>query len=267
MESIYNPTRFPYGEHPSQFADLWVPDEITHKPVVIIIHGGFWRQKYGAELGIPLAQDLYTRGYVVWNLEYRRTCGGDGGWPQTFLDVAAGIDVLHTALDSMGIANAPRVAIGHSAGGHLALWAAGRHRLPDLAPGALPPGEQCLDAVISQAGILDLGLADTLGLSNGAARSLMGCDKQEAPELWDWADPAPRIPLGIPVVMLHGSTDEDVPVELGREFARRAMLVDAGVDYIEFDGDHYGLITVGDPAWNLCIQALQKLETTMLVGE
>lgn len=267
MYSAYRPTRFDYGKHRSQFAELWVPDQITHRPIAIIVHGGFWREKYGAELGTLLAQDLYERGYVVWNLEYRRTCGGGGGWPETFLDIAAGIDALDTALQSIEIRNVPRVAIGHSAGGHLALWAAGRHRLPVQAPGALPAGEHCLDAVISQAGVLDLGLADSLGLSDGAAKTLLGCAKDEAPERWRWADPATQIPLGVPLVMLHGTEDEDVPVQLGREFAERAMAVDQSVDYIEFEGDHYGLITVGDPAWSLCIQALEKLETTVLVRE
>lgn len=267
MHSSYRPRRFDYGVHPSQFAELWVPDQITHLPVAIIIHGGFWREKYGAEFGTPLAHDLYERGYVVWNLEYRRTCGGEGGWPETFLDIAAGIDALEMTLQSNGIRSMPRIAIGHSAGGHLALWAAGRHRLPVQAPGALPAGQQCLDAVISQAGVLDLGLADSLGLSDGAAKTLLGCTKDQDPERWKWADPATQVPLGVPLVMLHGTDDEDVPVQLAREFADRAMDVDKSVDYIEFEGDHYGLITVGDTAWSLCIEALEKLETTVLVRE
>lgn len=267
MSSSYQPKRFHYGEHRSQFAELWVPEPITHLPVAIIIHGGFWREKYGAELGTPLARDLYERGYVVWNLEYRRTCGGGGGWPETFLDIAAGIDALDAALPSAGMQKRPKIAIGHSAGGHLALWAAGRHRLPAQAPGVLPAGEHCLDAVISQAGVLDLGLADGLGLSDGATQILLGSTKDEAPERWSWADPTTQIPLGIPVVMLHGTEDEDVPVELGREFAHQAMPVDERVDYIEFEGDHYGLITVGDMAWTLCVRALEKLETAMPVGE
>ena len=135
MESAYTPQRFDYGEHPSQYAELWVPDVRTHAAIAIIIHGGFWRQAYGAEYGRPLARDLRDRGYVVWNLEYRRTNGGDGGWPETFLDVAAGLDGLESALESSGLEPGPRVGIGHSAGGHLALWAAGRHLLPACSPG------------------------------------------------------------------------------------------------------------------------------------
>ncbi|MFF5792742.1 alpha/beta hydrolase family protein [Paeniglutamicibacter sp. NPDC012692] len=264
---MYEPQRFDYGEHPSQYAELWVPDSRAHAAIAIIIHGGFWRQAYGAEYGRPLARDLRDRGYVVWNLEYRRTNGGDGGWPETFLDVAAGLDGLESALESSGLEPGPRVGIGHSAGGHLALWAAGRHLLPPAAPGALPETLRCLDAVISQAGVLDLALAESLALSDHAARLLMRCAPAEDPERWKWADPADRIPLGIPLLMLHGTTDEDVPVELGRSFARRAMAAGGPVDYLEFEGDHYGLITPGDRAWEMCVEGLGMLAAGRSGGE
>lgn len=267
MESAAVPTRIDYGEHPSQFAQLWIPHQRIHNTIVIIIHGGFWRQKYGVELGVPLAQDLNERGYVVWNLEYRRTAGGNGGWPQTFLDIAAGIDALDAALHAAGLETGPRVAIGHSAGGHLALWAAGRHKLPPQAPGALQPGAKCLDAVIAQAGVLDLDLADTLGLSDNAARLLLGCTREEDPERWQWANPAQRMPLGIPLVVLHGTLDEDVPVHMGRSFSQRHAPKEEAFEYVEFVGDHYGLISVEDPAWDLCVLALAKLEAALRIGE
>ena len=157
-----------------------------------------------------------------------------------------GVGWTGTAIEASGLEPGPRVGIGHSAGGHLALWAAGRHLLPAEAPGALPDTLRCLDAVISQAGVLDLSLAESLALSDHAARLLMRCTPGDDPERWKWADPANRIPPGIPLLMLHGTTDVDVPVELGRSFARRAMAAGGPVDYREFEGDHYGLITPGD---------------------
>ncbi|MFL4472900.1 alpha/beta hydrolase [Paeniglutamicibacter sp. MACA_103] len=267
MAGTARPVRHDYGEHPSQYAELWVPGTRLHEVVAVIVHGGFWRQTYGAELGRPLAADLAARGIVAWNLEYRRTAGGDGGYPGTFLDIAAGIDALDAALAAAGLSDGPRIAIGHSAGGHLALWAAGRSLLPTGAPGALPDGGRSLDGVVSQAGVLDLALAHRLGLSDDAAGTLMGCSPKTGPVQWAIADPAARPLPQAPLVMLHGRTDADVPVDLARSFAARAREAGSNVDYREFDGDHYGLITPGDPAWEATVAALLELGGGAARGE
>jgi acetyl esterase/lipase len=109
-----------YGPDPAQFGELWLPS-VRSAATVVIVHGGFWRARYDSSLGRPLAADLTRRGHAVWNLEYRRV-GAAGGWPATFEDIAAGIDVLA----ELPVAAAHVAAIGHSAGGHLAAWAAGR---------------------------------------------------------------------------------------------------------------------------------------------
>lgn len=119
-----------YGPDPAQFGELWLPGTAPGETVVLV-HGGFWRARYDLSLGRPLAADLVRRGYAVWNLEYRRA-GAGGGWPATFEDIAAGID--HLA--DLPVGTSRVVAIGHSAGGHLAAWAAGRAGLPPGAPGA-----------------------------------------------------------------------------------------------------------------------------------
>lgn len=255
------PLRHAYGPHASQYAELLLPARRLHRFVAVIIHGGFWRQSYGAELGRPLAADLAARGIVSWNLEYRRTAGGDGGTPQTFEDVAAGLDALSAVLAAAGIDDGPRIGLGHSAGGHLAYWAAGRPQFPQGAPGAPGADAGFLRGVVSQAGVLDLHLAHRLALSNDAAGELLGSDPETDPSTWLHADPAagplPRVPL----VMLHGTADADVPVSLARSFASRAAAAGAPVSYQEFSGDHFGLITPGDPAWELSVAALLELGT------
>lgn len=253
------PAHHAYGPHPSQYAELWLPETRLHQVIAVIIHGGFWRQAYGAELGRPLAADLAARGIVSWNLEYRRTAGGQGGYPETFDDVAAGLDALDAALAAAGIPDGPRIGIGHSAGGHLALWAAGRNLLPPGAPGACPPEGRTLQGVVSQAGVLDLQLAHELHLSHGAAAELMGATPEASPESWKNADPAARALPAVPLVMLHGSNDADVPVALARSFAARARAAGAPVSYRELSGDHYGLITPGDPDWEASVAALLEL--------
>ncbi|WP_214407225.1 alpha/beta hydrolase, partial [Pseudonocardia lacus] len=127
------PVRLDYGGHPSQFGELTLPaGDGPVRGVVVIVHGGFWRQAYGLELGRPLAEDLVGAGLAVWNIEYRRV-GGDGGWTATFDDVAAAVDLLAgPAQDAAGgrLTLDRVVAVGHSAGGHLAGWAAARPGLP-----------------------------------------------------------------------------------------------------------------------------------------
>lgn len=246
-----------YGDHPSQYAELYLPEHRSQDGVAVIIHGGFWRQAYGAEYGRPLAADLARRGWITWNLEYRRTAGGDGGWPRTFTDVADGMDLLHPVLEELGIEAGPLVAIGHSAGAHLALWAAGRHLLPAAVPGALPG--PCLAGVVAQSGAIDLGLADELNLSNGAVRELLGNAPEDDDGRWQWADPMHRLPLGVPVVAIHGDKDEDVPLRVSESYVRAAAAAGDDVELLRIEGDHYCVITVGNPAWELCVRALERL--------
>src|SRR5499427_8031420 len=120
------PASYRYGPDPAQHGELWLPADPV-AGTIVIIHGGFWRARYDLSLGRPLAADLAARGYTAWNLEYRRALAG-GGWPGTFEDVAAGIDLLAAlAADTRQV-----IAVGHSAGGHLAAWAAGRAKLPSV---------------------------------------------------------------------------------------------------------------------------------------
>ena len=134
-----------YGTHPSQHGVLSLPDGPGPWPVAVVIHGGFWRTTYGADLTSDLAEDLVRHGFAAWNLEYRRVGEdpdqGGGGWPATCLDVAAAVDLLAATGQTLtaGRLDLSRVvAIGHSAGGQLAGWLAGRGSLPADAPGASP---------------------------------------------------------------------------------------------------------------------------------
>src|SRR3954466_8997714 len=164
-----------YGPDASQFGDLY---EGGDRGVAVLIHGGFWRDRYDLTLMEPLAEDLVARGWTVWNIEYRRL-GNGGGVPETLDDVAAAIDHLaELEVDTSRV-----VAIGHSAGGHLAAWAATRE--DPRAP---------VTAVISQAGVLDLQRAWELRLSDGVVGDFLKGDFGRLPE----ASPIERLPLGVP---------------------------------------------------------------------
>ena len=158
----------------------------------------------------------------MWNLEYRRLgVRSGGGWPATFEDVAAGIDHLGALDEPVDLARV--VGIGHSAGGHLALWAAGRRGLPAGAPGADPAVR--LAAAVAQAGLVDLREAARLGLSGSAAEKLLGGSPVEHPERYDLTSPIERLPLGLPQLLVHGDADEVVPIALARGYAERAAFV------------------------------------------
>ncbi len=254
------PQPYTYGDDPSQFAELYLPAANRRPGVVVIIHGGYWRDGYGLDLGQPLAEDLASRGYVCWNLEYRRA-GNGGGWPETFDDVSAGIDLLAAAADEHSLDLSTTTALGHSAGGHLAVWAAGRSGLPDGAPGAGTPLVP-LTGVVSQSGVLNLAQAHELGLGDGAVLNLLGVDPAEDPERYRLADPMAAIPLAIPVLALHGEDDSTVPLSQSESYVSAAVAAGAAADLIAIPGDHFAMIAPGTDAWDQVVQAVAQLIAT-----
>jgi acetyl esterase/lipase len=202
---------------------------------MVLIHGGSWQARYGKVFMRGLAGDLLRRGWAVWNIEYRRI-GNGGGWPATFEDVAAAIDHLaelaHPALDLDQV-----TVLGHSAGGHLALWAASRTKLAPGAPGHIegrPPVR--LRRAITQGGVCDLAGAYARW-RGGAARALMGGSPAEVPERYAVGDPLRLLPIATPVLLVHGTLDETVSVELSRAYARAASETGGEVELVEIPGE------------------------------
>ncbi len=221
-----------YGPHPSQVIDYYG----TSGPRVIVLHGGFWREAYDRTHLTASAAALARLGFAVALAEYRRI-GGGGGWPGTFDDVARALAV---AWDGGG-----QVVLGHSAGGHLALWAA--HREPGL-----------VDRVVAVGPVADLGAARRLGLSAGAVDELLGGEGE-----LDQVDPARLLPARRPAVILHGTDDPDVPVEISRGYvaAARAAHVPGAADVIlrELPGTgHFGPLTPGSATFPVLLTALKE---------
>jgi acetyl esterase/lipase len=249
--------RFQYGPDPAQHGELWLPGGTsTPAGTVVIVHGGFWRARYDLSLGRPLAADLSDRGYAAWNMEYRRA-GAGGGWPATFEDVAAGFDLLAELQ-----ADASRVvAIGHSAGGQLAAWAAGRAKLPPGAPGAEP--RVIPTAVVSQAGVLALADCAREGVGGTAALDLMGGGPDELPEAYRLADPIAAVPVEAAVLCLHSRADDEVPFCFSERYVAAATRAGGTAVLRETNGDHYTLIDPASRAWQTVVEALPAL----LAGE
>jgi len=252
-----------YGAHPAQFGELWRPDRARRDGAaddgaplgtVVIIHGGFWRARYDLDLGRPLAADLAARGYAAWNLEYRRALAG-GGWPGTFEDVAAGIDLLAT----LPVDTSQVIAVGHSAGGHLAAWAAGRSKLPAGAPGSPGANFVPLAGVISQAGVLALADAARERVGETAAPDLMGGGPGDLPEEYRLADPIAAVPVEAPVLCLHSRGDDTVPFSYSERYVAAARAAGGRAGLVELSGDHFTLIDPAAPDWAAVIAALPGL--------
>jgi acetyl esterase/lipase len=237
-------TRVAYGDDPSQFAELSLPSG-TPKGTVVVIHGGFWKAAYDLSLGRPLARSLADHGWAAWNIEYRRV-GNGGGDPHTLDDVAAAVD----ALADQDVPGDRVVAVGHSAGGHLATWAASRGRFDRWR------ARVALTGVVSQAGVLDLGSAYDDGLGGGAVEAFLG----HAPGPADApVDPLRQVPLDVPVHCVHGREDDTVPVSQSRDYVRAAVAAGARAELSEVDGDHFVVIDPVSEVWRRTLEIIEDL--------
>jgi acetyl esterase/lipase len=244
--------RYRYGQHPSQYAEVSLPPGGEAAPVVVIVHGGFWKTGYDTGLGYPLATDLARRGFAAANVEYRRVGpGGGGGWPQTGHDVAAAVDALGTdgqQLAAGRLDTSRVVGLGHSAGGQLAAWVAARR-------GAAVP----MTGVVAQAGVLDLVRAAENGVGGDAVQNLLGGSPAVKPDAYADASPVARTPLGVPSICVHGRDDDIVPIDQSERFVTAAAQRGDRSELRPFDGDHFAPIAVDSPAWALCVAALGEL--------
>jgi acetyl esterase/lipase len=230
-----------YGEARSQFGELRLPSggEAGRTPVVVVLHGGFWREQYSLSHIGQLCGALTREGWATWSLEYRRLGESGGGWPGTFLDVAGGLEALRTLAEEHALDLERVVTVGHSAGGQLALWLAARGggRVP-VGSEIAPSGEEEAPTVrgaVALAAVSDLRMAVRLGLSANVAAQLLGGGPERYPERYAAGSPVELLPLNGRTVLVHGESDEIVPVELSRAYWRQATGL----------GDEAELVTLG----------------------
>jgi acetyl esterase/lipase len=220
-----------YGSLAEQEGDLHLPTT-SRPPVVCLLHGGFWRMPYGRDQMDAVARDLVTRGFAVWNLEYRRLGSPQGRWPATLKDVAAGIDFLAQIAAGGGGLDLDRVAVvGHSAGGQLALWAAASDRSPEI-----PRPQVGVAVAVGLAPIADLAYAYDLKVGGGVVEELLGGPPFRQPARCRAASPIEMLPLGVKQLILHGTADEIVPIDISRRYARAADAAGDTVQLVELSG-------------------------------
>lgn len=248
--------RISYGKHSEQFGELYLPKENNLHPTIIMIHGGCWQARYNLTVLGQLSKALTKIGYAVWNIEFRRL-GNGGGFPITFEDVAMGADFLNTIAKKYALDLNSLTAMGHSAGGHLALWLAGRHHLSRSSKFHSNSAIK-LERVISLAGIPDLVAGVEQDICRGACLNLMGGLPNKIPEQYQLASPHHLLPLNIPHWHLVGEHDPLVPVSYLEPFIQRAKQQDTHVHFeVIPEIGHFEMVMPNTVSWNYIKEALQ----------
>jgi acetyl esterase/lipase len=219
---------------------------------LIAIHGGFWRAKYGlGHLG-HLCSALTAAGCATWNIEYRRLGQKGGGWTGTFLDIGKAAEHLAVLSEEFPLDLSRAAVLGHSAGGHLALWlaAASARRVASLMPGSADLRLPSLRAAISLAGVSDLATAWEMGLGDGVVSRLMGGSPQQYPERYAAGSPVELLPTGVPQILLHGRLDDCVPCVLSERYAEAARSCGDDLRLVTLENTgHFELIDPRSQAW------------------
>jgi acetyl esterase/lipase len=243
-------TRHRYGPQRAQTGDLWHPGLGGDMPVVMLIHGGFWRSIYTKKLMERLASAAVREGWAAWNIEYRRVgiFGGGGGWPETFEDVALALEFISTLEGCDRL----RVALcGHSAGGTLALWGVANASTSSSTTTVQPRG------VIALAPIADLERAAALSIGNGAVQRLLSGSPLEHPTRYEAASPVALLPFDAPQLIIHPSADTTIPVTLSERYAAQARASGCEVEFVStIKSTHRQLIDPTSAGWPLIRGAL-----------
>lgn len=255
--------RFAYGDHASQFGELRVPAGDGPHPVVVLIHGGCWKEPYARlrELG-PLGETLKADGIATWNIEYRRLYEAGSGWPGTYLDVGRALDHLRRIADEHRLDLKRVVVVGHSAGGHLAMWAAARARLPASSPlhvaGPLP-----VRGVINLAGTMDM--ADNIdnmqtGCGDAVVTGMLGGTPRDVPERYAQVSAISLVPLGVPQLLIWGEHEKFVPLPLAQKYFDAATRAGDTARIIVVPGvGHFDLASPFTKAWPVLRSSIRAM--------
>jgi acetyl esterase/lipase len=246
--------RIAYGSETDQFGELRVPPGAGPHPVVVLIHGGCWRADFSNlhEMG-PIADALKAKGVATWNLEYRRLGESGAGWPGTYLDVARGVDHLKVIASSRNLDLKRVVIVGHSAGGHLALWAAGRRHVP-VGSAIHSDDPLPIKGVIDLAGTPDMArfFPRQRAMCGGRAvvEEMLGGTPDAFPERYAAVSAFELLPSDAKQTLVWGRSDPIAPLDLAEHYVAEAKRKKQTVRLLTFDGiGHFEIATPFPPAW------------------
>ncbi len=241
-------TRLAYGPSPHQWVEFRRPHDTGRVPLIVHLHGGFWRAQYALDHARPFCAGLRRAGFATCNVEYRRVGNDGGGWPGTFDDARAALALVPRLVTEHRLDPGRVVLTGHSAGGHLALWTAGHTDVP-------------LAGVVPIGAITDLHDADARRLSDGgtAARELLGGSPDDLPERWREASPITAVPLDVPVVLVHGRHDDSVPIAQAEAYAEAAVAAGGDARVEAVDAGHYAVLDATTPSFDRVVEVVSGL--------
>lgn len=247
LPSVAPDATFSYGADENQYVDLYLPAGEGLHPVVVLVHGGCWRALYGAKPLGGICRALNAAGIAVWNVDYRRN-GNGGGYPQTLLDVAQAADLLEQVASEYNLDTNRVITMGHSAGGQLALWLAGRARL-DPASRVYRPNPLPVKGAVCLAGIIDLVSAVSQGLCKDDLPLIMGGLPADVPDHYRDASPMAMLPLGVRQIHVVGDADTGILANVEPYVAAAESAGDAVRLTIVPEAGHFELVVTGTPAW------------------
>jgi acetyl esterase/lipase len=252
--------RIHYGDDALQFGELRLPKGSGPHPIAIVLHGGCWRARYDIGHTRAFSDALRREGIAVWSLEYRRVGNPGGGWPGTFLDVAAGADHLRTLASSHPLDLSRVAAVGHSAGGHLALWLAARRGLHEASEIRGSSDPLPVAGVVSLAGVTDLRRAVDERVCDTMAAELVGGRPEDVASRYAEASPIERLPLGVPQRLVTGALDTVVPPALGEEYTAKARVKgDDATHTLVAGAGHFEGIAPSTGAFRVVLEAIRSL--------
>jgi acetyl esterase/lipase len=256
-----------YGVGPSQFGDLWIPPEPRKAalPLVVLFHGGWWNAQYGLGYGGHLCAALKREGIAAWSVEYRRVGEPGGGWPGTFQDAADGLDFVDALAKSYPLDRSRVIAMGHSAGGHLAFWAAGRHHVDPYSEVYRPP-KIALRGAIALAGAVDLRMTIdlaghfTFAHDRQEVYALMSGPPEQLADRYSAGNPGDLLPFHVPQVLIQGSDDDQIPPELPSRWAEKSRRAgDSATVHMIPSADHFDVVDPESHAWKTVLDSVRKM--------
>ncbi len=238
--------RYSYGPESDHFGDLWLPEVDGPHPVVVNLHGGAWRERFGIQREDRRIIDLTQRGFACWNIEFRRSSPGKGAWPDLFQDVAAGIDYLEELAPQHGLDLERVVFMGYSSGGHLSLWAASERPMPEgvQRPRIRPKG------IVDLAGPVDLADRDRRHLADDAVAELF-FGTPDYQRFFGDTSPIELVPIGVPQLLVHGELDERTPLDQMMHYVETARAAGDPLTVLILPGiSHFQFPNTESPVWH-----------------